>query len=103
MIALGTLFAALTPFHSRKLLYFSMQLLYKPPHLVLFLNNLRVDRTWGSIRNHPFNVAVCGDHLEKLHFKGNFLEFNEKARFQLFSRPCQFLEMNITLFFTEAD
>ena len=102
MIALGTLFAALTPFHSRKLLYFSMQLLYKPPHLVLFLNNLRVDRTWGSIRNHPFNVAVCGDHLEKLHFKGNFLEFNGDALL-LFGSPFDLLQMNVALLLTEAD
>jgi hypothetical protein len=76
MIALCALFAALTPFNSRELFEFSMQLLYEPTHLVLVLNNLHVDRTWSTVSNDPFNVAVRGDYLEKLHFKPHFLEFN---------------------------
>ncbi len=69
MIALCALFTALAPFNSRQLFQFSMQLFYDPTHLVLFLHHLRVNRTWGTIRDDPFNVAVRGDHLEKLHFK----------------------------------
>ena len=60
MIALDTLFTALTPFHARKLLNFSMQLIYQPPYLILFLNNLRVDivflyKLWNF--QIPFNFA----------------------------------------------
>ena len=67
MIALRPLFTALAPFNPGQLFQFSMQLLYAPTHLILFLNHLRVNRTWGAIRDHPFNVAVCSDYLEKLH------------------------------------
>ena len=91
MIALCTFFTALTPFNSRELFQFSMQLFYKPTHLVLVLNNLRVDRTWGAIRDHPFNVAVRGDHLEKLHFKRDFLEFDGDAILELFGSPFDLL------------
>jgi hypothetical protein len=87
MIALGALFPALAPFNSRELFQLSMQLFYEPTHLVLILNNLRVDRTWGAIGDHPVNVAVRGDHLEKLHFKRDFLEFNGHTVLELFVRP----------------
>jgi hypothetical protein len=103
MIALCALFTALTPFNSRELFQFSMQLFYEPTHLVLVLNNLRVDRTWGAIRDHPFNVAVRGDHLEKLHFKRDFLEFNRNTVLELFVRPFDLLSMNVALLFAKAD
>jgi len=79
-----------------------MQLFDEPTHLVLVLNNLRVDRTWGTICDHPFNVAVRGDHLEKLHFKRDFLEFNGDA-ILLFGSPFDLLQMNVALLLTEAD
>ena len=91
MIALCTLFAALAPFDSGQLFQFSMQLFYQPTHLVLVLNNLRVDRTWGAIRDHPFNVAVRGDHLEKLHFKWHFLKFDGDPIPKLFRSPFDLL------------
>ncbi len=84
MIALCALFTALAPFNSHHLFQFSMQLFYDPAHLVLFLNNLRVNRTGGTIRDDPFNVAVRGDHLEKLYFKRDFLEFDGQAVLELF-------------------
>ena len=71
-MALCALFTTLAPFNPRQLLQFSMQLFYDPAPLVLVLNNRRVNRTWGTIRAHPFHVAVGGDHLEKLHFKRYF-------------------------------
>ena len=76
MGALGTLFTALAFFDTCQLFQFAMQLFNHPMHLVLFLNNLRVNGTWRSIGNHPVNVAVGGDDLEKLHFEENFLELN---------------------------
>jgi len=91
MIALCALFTALAPFNSRQLFQFSMQLFYDPTHLVLFLNHLRVNRTWGTIRDDPFNVAVRGDHLEKLHFKRDFLKFDGQAVLELFVSPFDLL------------
>jgi hypothetical protein len=49
MIPLSPLFAALTFFDPRQLLQLPMQLLYRPTHLVLLLNNLRVDGLEGTI------------------------------------------------------
>ena len=69
MIPLRPLFSTLAFFNACELFQFSMQSFYRPTHLVLFLNNLRLDRALGTIRNHPVNVAVRGDYLEKLHFK----------------------------------
>jgi len=103
MIALRPLFTTLAPFDSGQLFQFSMQLLYKPTHLVLVLNNRRVDRTWGTIGDDPFNVTIFGDYLEKLHFKRDFFKFNGHAVLELFARPCQFLQMNVALFFTDTD
>ena len=103
MITLCSFFTTLTPFDSGQLFQFSMQLLYKPTHLVLVLNNLRVDRTWGTIGDDPFNVTVFGDHLEKLHFKRDFLKFNGHAVLKLMVRPLRFLEMNVALFFVDTD
>src|SRR5512139_1096700 len=103
MIALCALFAALAPFNSSELFQFSMQLFYEPAHLVVVLNNLRVDKTWGAIRDQPFNVAVRGDHLEKLHFKRYLLQFDGEAILKLFGGPFDLLQMNVTLFLTQAD
>ena len=103
MIALRPLFTTLAPFDSGQLFQFSMQLLYKPTHLVLVSNNLRVDRTWGTIGDDPFNVTVLGDHLEKRHFKRDFLKFNGHAVLELFARPFQVLQMNVALFFADTD
>jgi len=103
MIALSTLFPALTPFGSRELFQFSVQLFYDPTPLVLVLNNRCINRTWGAIGDHPFNVAVCGDYLEKLHFKRYFLEFNRNAVSELFVSPFDLLQMNIALLFAKAD
>lgn len=64
---------------------------------------MRVDRARGTVRDHPFNVAVGGDHLEKLHFKRDFLEFDGDAAFELRVGPSQILEMNIALLFAETD
>ncbi len=80
-----------------------MQLFDEPAHLVPVLNNLRVDRTWGAIGDHPFNVAVRGDHLEKLHGKRDFLKFNRDAILDLFGSPFNLLQINIALLLTEAD
>jgi len=91
MITLSTLFPALTAFGSRELFQFSVQLFYDPTPLVLVLNNRRVNRTWGAIGDHPFNVAVCGDYLKKLHFKRYFLEFNRNAIPDLFVSPFDLL------------
>lgn len=91
MIALCALFTALAPFNSSQLFQFSMQLFYEPTHLVLVLNNLRVDRTWGTISDHPFNVTVCGDDLEKLQFKRNFLKFNRNTVLDLLVGPFDLL------------
>jgi len=41
--------------------------------------------------DHPVNVAVCGDYLEKLHFKRDFLNFNGNTLLELFVSPCDFL------------
>ena len=102
-MALCALFAALAPFNTRQLFQFSMQLFYDPAHFVRVLNNLRVNRTWGTIRDHPFNVAVRGDHLEKLHFKRYFLEFDGEAILKVFGGPFDLLQMNVTWFWTQAD
>ncbi len=40
--------------------------------------------------DHPVNVAVCGDYLEKLHFKRDFLKFNGNNLLELFVSPCDF-------------
>ncbi len=103
MIALRALLAALAPFDSGQLFQFSMQLFDEPTHLVHVLNNRRVDLTWGAIRDHPFNVAVRGDHLEKLHFKWDFLDFNSDAILEWFGSPFDLLQINVTLLLTEAD
>ena len=103
MMALGALFTTLAPFNPRQLFQFSMQLFYDPAHLVLFLNNLRVNRTWGTIRDHPFTVTVHGDHLEKLHFKRYFLEFDGEATLKLFSGPFDLLQVNVAWFWTQAN
>src|SRR5512135_2470960 len=103
MIALSTLFPALTPFGSRELFQFSVRLFYDPTPLVLVLNNQRINRTWGAIGDHPFNVAVGGDHLEKLHFKRYFFEFNCNPVSKLFVSPFDLLQMNIALLFAKAD
>ena len=91
MITLCALLTTLTPFNSGQLFEFSMQLLYKPTHLVLILNHLRVNRAWGTIHNHPFNVTVWGNHLKKLHFKWDFFEFNGQTVLELFVRPLNLL------------
>ena len=57
----------------------------------------------GTIGDHPFNVAVRGDHLEKLHFKWDFFEFNGDAILELFGSPFNLLQMNIALLFSETD
>jgi len=103
MIALRALLAALAPFNSGQLFQFSMRLFYEPTHLVLVLNNLRVGRTRGTTRDHSFNVAVRGDHLEKLHFKGDFFELNRNLILELFAGLFDLLEVNAALLFTEAD
>ncbi len=41
--------------------------------------------------DHPVNVAVCGDDLEKLHFKRDFLKFNGNTLLELFVSPFDFL------------
>ena len=64
---------------------------------------MRVDRARGTVRDHPFNVAVGGDHLEKVHFKRDFLEFGGYAALELWVGPLQILEMNIALLFAETD
>ena len=56
--ALGALFSALAFFDARQLFQFAMQSFDHPTHLVFSLNNLRVDGTWGSVGDHPVNVAV---------------------------------------------
>ena len=103
MIPLRSLFSTLAFLSSSELFQFSMQSFYGPTHLVLFLNNLRVHRTLGTIRDHPINVAICGDHLEKLHFKWNFFEFNANTRMKLFISPLNLLQRNVTLFLTQTD
>ena len=74
--------------------------LYAPTHLILFLNHLRLNRTWGTIGDHSFNAAVCSDYLEKLHFKRNLLEFDGDSLLKLFRGPFNLLQMNIPLLFT---
>ena len=64
---------------------------------------MRVDRARGTVRDHPFNVVVGGDHLEKVHFKRDFLEFGGYAALELWVGPLQILEMNIALLFAETD
>ena len=64
---------------------------------------MRVDRARGTVRDHPFNVVVGGDHLEKLHFKRDFLELDGYAALELWVGPLQILEMNIALLFAETD
>ena len=103
MIAWCALFAALAPFDSGELFQFSMPLFDEPTHLVLVLNHRRVNRTWGAIRDHPFPVAVRGDHLEKLHFKRNFLEFDGDATLKVFGGPFELLPVNVAWFWTQAD
>ena len=103
MIALRPLFTALAPFNPDQLFKFSMQLFYTPTHLFLFLNHLRVNRTWGAIRDHPFNVAIFSDYLEKLHCKRNFLEFDGDSFQKLFWGPFNLLQMNIPLLFTQTN
>lgn len=65
--------------------------------LVLVSNNLRVDGLGGTIRDHPFNVAVRGDHLEKLHFKikRNFLQLDVDSIPKLFRRPFELFEVKV--------
>lgn len=65
--------------------------LYQPTLLVLVLNQMRVDRARGTVRDHPFNVVVGGDHLEKVHFKRDFLEFDGYAALELWVGPLQIL------------
>jgi len=95
MMALRAFLAALTPFNSGQLFQFSMQLFDEPTHLILVLNNLCIDRTWCTIDDRPFNVAVRGDHLEKLHFKRNFLEFNGDAILEWFGSPFKVVTKNL--------
>ena len=103
VITLRPLFTALAPFNACQLFQFSMQLLYTPTHLILFLNYLRLNRTWVTIRDYPFNVAICSDSLEKLHCKRNFLEFDVDSFLKLFWSPFNLPQVNIVLLFTQTN
>ena len=102
-MALGALLTTLAPFHPRQLLQFSRQLFDDLAPLVLVLNNRRVKRTWGTIRDHPVNVAVRGDHLEKRHFKRYFLEFDGEATLKVFSGPVELWPVHVAWFWTQAN
>lgn len=102
MITLRPLFAALAFFNSRQLFQLPMKPFYHPTPLVLILNDRRIHRTWGAIRNHPINVTVRGDPLEKLHLKRNFFQLNRYSIPELFLRPFYLLKMNIALLWTQT-
>ena len=89
MRTLGTLLTALAFLNTGQLLDFAVQLLDHLVPLIFCLNNRRVDGPWGSIGNHPVNVTVWGDHLEKLHFEGNFFELDRNVLLKLLWRPLQ--------------
>lgn len=103
MIPLRTLFPTLAFFSSGEWFQFSMQPFYSPTHLVLVLNHRRVDRTWGAVRDHPVDVAVRGDSLEKLHGKRYFLESDREAISELFAGPFDQLPMDMAWLLAKTD
>ena len=103
MIPLRSLFSTLAFLNSGQLCQFSMQSLYSPTHLVLFSNNRRIDRTLATIRDHPVNIAVRGDDLEKLHFKRHLLGLSGDTSLELLIGLLNLLQRNATLFLTQAD
>lgn len=64
MIALRTCFAALALLCAGQLLQPTVQFFNLPTHVVRVLSDLRSQSLIGAIRNHPVNVAVCGNQLE---------------------------------------
>ena len=103
MIPLCSLFSILAFLSSGQWFQLSTQSFYGPTYLVLFLNNLRIDRILATIRDHPVNITVRGDYLEKLRFKRHFLELNGDAPLELLISPLNLLQRNVTLFLTQAD
>jgi len=80
-----------------------MQLFNPPTPLVLLSNNRWVDGTWGAIGNHPVNVAVWGDYLEKLHFERHFFELDLDALLKLLWCPVQLPQVKVAIAGLQAD
>lgn len=47
--------------------------------------------------DHPVNVTIRSDYLEKLHFKWHFLELNGDAPLELLIGLLNLLQRNVTL------
>ncbi len=74
MIMVRTSLAVLTRLSTRELLQFAVKLFDLPTHLVLFLNRVRARVVWTiTVRDHPFNVAICGNYLEQSYLERHFL------------------------------
>jgi hypothetical protein len=94
MVTLGAGFAALAFLRASQLFEFAVKLLNLRTLGVLVLNILRGDWVW-LIGDDPINVAACGDYLEQLDAKGQFLKFDTDALFQPLRRPVDVLEVNV--------
>ena len=110
MVALRACFAALAFLGADQLLKLAMHLLDLPAHGALVLNVLRGDRSWRiavrvvhgvSVGNHPFNVAIWCDNLEKTHEVRVVFELDNDAVFALFLRPNDVLQMDVSTLFAE--
>lgn len=80
-----------------------MQFFDLPSHVVRILSDLRCHSLIQAIGDHPVNVAVCGNNLEQPHMKGHFFELDQNAVRQTVCCPFDFVEMNVALFFAQAD
>ena len=103
MIPLHPLLAALAFLDPRQLFQFLMPSLYRRTHLVLVSNNPRIDKPGRTIRDHPINVTICSDPLEKLYFKRNFLQLDFHSMLEPFRRPLDLVEAKVAVPGAETD
>src|SRR5262245_6944135 len=102
MIALRPRALTLALFNTSQLFQLTMKALHIPPHIVPTANDLYRQTAGDVVRDHPINVAVCGDQLEELHVERHFLEFDHDTRTQTLRSPINLLQMNISFFFAQT-
>lgn len=106
MVTLRTSLAALTRLCARELLQFAVKLFDLPTHLVLFLNRVRARVAWTinpvTVRDHPFNVAICGNYLEQSYLERHLFELDYDTLSHLCLRPLYLSEMYVAPLFGEA-
>ncbi|MBF6612821.1 MAG: hypothetical protein IVW55_06790 [Chloroflexi bacterium] len=106
MVTLRTSTATPTRFSTRELLQLAVKLFDLPTHLVLFLNRVRGRFVWTitsvTIGDHPFNVAICGNYLERPYPEGHLTELDYDPAPQLCLRPLYLPKMYVAPFFGQA-